>query len=117
MIRDKIFEEFAAAPSSEHRSALLQMFKATMDVAENWHATHGTAEALAAFRKARIDDYTQLLVNESCVDGNVSPEMLMFVTNREIAAGRLPVDDPIRQVAVKAAGSPHPSHAEMLRDG
>jgi hypothetical protein len=103
-IRDKIFEEFAVAPASEHRSALLQIFKATMDVAESWHAKHGTAEQLAACREARADDYTKLLVMESTVDGTmdgpVSPELLMAATNREIAAGRMTVDDPIRKYAV-----------------
>jgi TPR repeat protein len=117
-IRDKIFEEFDASASSDQRSALLATFKATMDIAESHLAKNGDEQQLAAFREARADDYTRLLVKESTVDGTtdgtVSPEMLMAVTNREITAGRLTADDPIRQVAVKAAASPHLSHAEMV---
>jgi hypothetical protein len=117
-IRDKIFEEFDAAASSDQRSALLATFKATMDIAESHLAKNGDEQQLAAFREARADDYTRLLVKESTVDGTtdgtVSPEMLMAVTNREISAGRLTADDPIRQVAVKAAASPHLSQAELV---
>lgn len=113
-IRDKIFKEFAVATAGEQRASLLQMFKVTMDVKEAWLAKNATAEELAAFREARADDYTKLIVQESCVDEDVSPEMLMAVTNREIAGGRMTADDPIRQVAVKAAAAPHASHAEML---
>jgi KaiC/GvpD/RAD55 family RecA-like ATPase len=36
------------------------------------------------------------------------------MTNREIAAGGMALDDPIPQVAVTAAASPHLSHAELL---
>lgn len=118
-IRDKIFEEFNAATTSDQRVALLGMFKATMDVAESWHAKHGTEEQLAAFREARADDYTKLLVQESTHDGTlegkVSPEAFMAVTNREIAAGRMTPKDPIRQAAVMAAAAMAlPSDAELL---
>jgi hypothetical protein len=117
-IRDKIFREFDAASTVDRRCALLADFKGTMDIAEFFVAGSGDAKRLAEFRDARADDYSRLLVTESTVDGTlngeVSPEMFMAITNREIAAGRLSPDDPIRQVAVKAAAAPHPSHAEQL---
>jgi hypothetical protein len=117
-IRDKIFEEFDASTSSDQRSALLATFKATMDIAESHVAKNGNEQQLAEFREARADDYTKLVVKESTVDGTVegtiSPEAFMAVTNREIAAGRMTPDDPIRQLAVKAAAAPHLSHAESL---
>ena len=117
-IRDKIFEEFDASTSSDQRSALLAAFKATMDIVESHLAKNGTEQQLAEFREARADDYTKLVVKESTVDGTregtISPEAFMAVTNREIAAGRMTPDDPIRQLAVKAAAAPHLSHAESL---
>jgi hypothetical protein len=114
-IRDKIFEEFGAATSSEQRDSLLAMFTATMNVAESWLAGSGTQQQLEEFRRARADDYTKLLVNESTVAGVVSPVTFMAVTNREISAGRLTPDDPIRQVAVKAAAAiPQVTHGELL---
>jgi hypothetical protein len=114
-IRDRIHEEFGASTSSEQRDALLAMLHATLNIAESWIEKHGDEKQLAEFRERRADEYTRLIVqSESCVDGIVSPEMLMAVTNREIAAGRMALDDPTRQIAVQAAASPHLSHAEML---
>lgn len=113
-IRDKIFEMFAVSTTSDQRSSLLGMFTATMDAVERHIATTGDEKTLVKFRELRADDYTRLLVNESSVDETVSTEMLMAVTNREIATGRMKQDDPIRQIAVKAAAAPHLSHAELL---
>lgn len=113
-IRDKIFEMFEVSTTSDQRDSLLAMYTATMNVVESHIATTGDEKALATFRETRADDYTRLLVKESSVDENVSTEMLMAVTNREIAAGRMKHDDPIRQLALKAAAAPHLSHAELL---
>jgi hypothetical protein len=46
--------------------------------------------------------------------GNVSVDMLMAVTNREIAAGRMTEDHSIRKHAVEFAAKPHMSHAELV---
>ena len=92
-IRDKIFEEFAASTTSEQRGSLLEMFAATMNVAEVYVARSGNAERLAEFKDARANDYARLLLNESSVGGDVSPETLLAVTSRESAAGRLTPDD------------------------
>jgi hypothetical protein len=114
-IRDKIFEQFDAATSSEQRDSLLAMFAATMDIAEGWIAKNGTKKELAEFKEKRADDHTRLLVKESTVAGIVSPVTFMTVTNREIAAGRMTPDDPIRQMALKtAAVIPRPSHTELM---
>ena len=118
-IRGKIFEEFDAATTSDQRVALLVMLKATMDTAESWIAKNGTEKELAEFREARAQDYDKLLVKESTVNGTlkgtVVPHVLMAVTNREIAAGRITPADSIRQVAVNLAASiPQPSHVELL---
>jgi len=40
--------------------------------------------------------------------------MLMAVTNREIAAGRMTQDHSLRKIAVDGAAVPHLSHAELL---
>jgi hypothetical protein len=117
-IRDKIFAEFDAAKTEDQRCSLLAMFKATMDVAESYIAETGDAKRLAEFKEARAKDYSRLVFTESADDGTLSgllsPEMLMAVTNREIAAGRLSPNDPIRLIAVQQAAAPHVSHAEMV---
>jgi hypothetical protein len=117
-IRDKIFTDFEAAQTEEQRCALLADLKGTMDIAEFFVAKAGDAKRLAEFKEARAKDYSRLIFRESADDGTLSgqlsPEMLMAVTNREIQAGRLSPDDPIRQIAVSQAAAPHLSHAEMV---
>lgn len=117
-IRDKIFEEFDATTTSDQRVALLGMFKATMDVAESWHAAHSTQQELAAFKEARAADYGRLLVKESTVDGTLdgalSYETLKAVTDREIAAGRMTEDYSLRRAALDGCAAPHLTHGELL---
>jgi hypothetical protein len=48
------------------------------------------------------------------VGGDVSIEMLMTVTDREIAAGRMTEDFSLRKIAVDGAAAPHLSHAELV---
>jgi hypothetical protein len=40
--------------------------------------------------------------------------MLMAVTNREIAAGRMTEDHSLRKIAVEGAAAPNFSHAELV---
>jgi hypothetical protein len=117
-IRDQIFKDFDDASTVEQRCALLADFKVAMDIAEFIIGKSGDAKRLAEFKETRADDYDRLLIKESTTDGTLngelSPEMLMAVTNREIAAGRLKPNDAIRQIAVKQAAAPHASHADMV---
>ena len=46
--------------------------------------------------------------------GQISVEMLMAVTNREIEAGRMAEDHSMRKIAVDGVAAPHFSHAEMV---
>jgi hypothetical protein len=46
--------------------------------------------------------------------GDISIEMLMAVTNREIVAGRMSEDHSQRTIAVEGAAVPHFSHAELI---
>ena len=71
------------------------MFNMTMDQAERNLAARDQEESLEKLKKARAQYYKTLLVKESTVGfdspggGDVCLEMLMAVTNREIAAGRM----------------------------
>jgi hypothetical protein len=98
-VREKIVKEFDAAVTGEQRSALLAMFTALMDQVERHLASQGDkAEVLTNFRDARAHEYKSLIVQESLVGGDspgggdVSVEMLKYVTDREIAAGRMTED-------------------------
>ncbi len=56
---------------------------------------------LITFRTARRQDYNRMLVSE-CIDaaGNVSPEALRAVTEREITTGRMASNDELRCLAL-----------------
>jgi len=56
---------------------------------------------LATFRTARKQDYNLMIVSE-CVDsaGNVLPDTLRAVTEREVKAGRMGHDSELRRLAV-----------------
>jgi hypothetical protein len=119
-IRDKIHDEFDVATSSDQRGALLGMFKATMDLAATHVAKNGSAEQLAEFQKARAQDYSLFIVKECLVGvdspggGDVSVEMAMAVTDREVAAGRMTEDHALRKLAVGGCAAPHLTHAQLI---
>jgi hypothetical protein len=119
-IRDKIHEEFDTATSSAQHGALLGIFHAAMNIAESHVAKTGTPEQLAEFQTARAQDYNLFIVKESLVGvessggGDVSVEMLMAVTDRELAAGRITEDHRLRKLAVEGCAAPHLTHTELL---
>jgi hypothetical protein len=119
-VRAKIQKEFDAATTSDQRAKVLAIFKATMDLIERNLTSRGDQEALLAdFRKARAQDYNTFIYQECTVGldspggGDISVEMLMAVTNREIAAGRMTEDHSARKIAVESAAAAHLSHAEL----
>ena len=121
-VRAKIQKEFDAATTGEQRGRILAIFKATMDQLERSLAARlDQAQLLEDLRKARAQDYKIFIVQECTVGldtpvvgGDISIEMLMSVTNREIAAGRMTEDHSMRQLAVEGAAAPHFSHAELI---
>jgi len=120
-VRAKIEKEFNAATTSEQRDKVLAIFTATMDQVErNLTNRSDQSELLEEFRKARAQDYKVFIFQECTVGldspggGDVSVEMLMAVTNREIAAGRMTEDHSLRKIAVERAAIPHLSNAELL---
>ena len=101
--------ELLAATSEEKRSSLLQMFKATMDIAE----TTIVPDSLETFRESRRKHYLSHVVQEATVGGNVCVETLLAVTSREIAAGRMSENDDVRKAAVDGCAAPHLTRAEL----
>jgi hypothetical protein len=121
-VREKILKEFDAATTSDQRAAVLAIFKATMDAVErNLTSRGGQEELLAKIKEARAKDY-KIFIYQECtvgldtpvVGGDISVDMLMAVTNREIAAGRMTEDHSARKLAVESAAAPHLSHAELV---
>lgn len=119
-VAERVQRELDAAASSEQRGRILAVFNLTMDQAERNLAARDQEELLDKLKKARAQYYKTFIVRESSVGrdspggGDVSVEMLMAATNREIAAGRMTEDHALRKMAVEGAAAPHLSHAELL---
>ena len=120
--RAKIQRVFDGATTIEQRGRVLAIFKAVTDQADRHSTAYpDRAQVLADFRQAVAQDYKLLIVQESTlgldtpvVGGDVSIEMLMAVTNREIAAGQMTEDHSLRKIAVEGSAAPHLSHAELV---
>jgi hypothetical protein len=118
-IRERVHDEFEVAQTVAERVMLLGIFKATMDAVERNLTERNqrgeeSDEMLAKFRDARAKDYNMFVTKECLVGGQVSAEMLLAVTDREIAAARMTEDHPLRKLAVDACAKPHLTHAEMV---
>jgi hypothetical protein len=120
-ISTRVQEEFAAAKTSEERAQVLAIFTARADHFERGLEAQGHDEMVAQLRAANAYVYKSLVYQECMVGldtpvvgADVSVEMLMAVTNREIAAGRMTEEHSVRKAAVRCAAAPHASHAELL---
>jgi hypothetical protein len=60
---------------------------------------HG--DHLEKFTDACELEYKRLIVQETLVDGVVSNEKMLYVTDREIAAGRMSEDYALRAIAIE----------------
>jgi hypothetical protein len=92
-------EEFVAATTSEERSDLLAARAVAMELTVRQLELHG--EQLEKFTDACELEYKRLIVQETLVDGAVSYEEMLHVTDREIAAGRMSEDYALRAIAVE----------------
>jgi hypothetical protein len=95
----RLNEEFIAATTSEERSDLLAARTAAMEFVVRQLELHG--EHLEKFTDACELEYKRLIVQETLVDGVVSYEEMLHVTDREIAAGRMSEDYALRAMAIE----------------
>src|SRR4051812_43215863 len=102
---------FTQARSAEQRVALLQVFDAIMDLVEPSIVT----EDLDRFRKLRVAQYQAFIAEEALVGEHVCAETLNAITEREIAAGRMAENDPLRDVALRSMAAPHLTRAQLVQ--
>jgi hypothetical protein len=119
-VAERVQRELDAAVSSEQRGRILAIFNMTMDQAERNLAVRDQQDLLDGLKRARAEHYKAFIVKESTVGfdsaggGDVSVEMLMAATNREIAAGRMTEEHALRKIAIEGAAAPHLSHAQLV---
>jgi hypothetical protein len=102
--------EFDRSTTTELYTALHIVFKSTMDIAE----TTVPPDGLEKFQEARRRQYDLFIAREAMVGVNVSVETLDTITLREIAAGRMSLDNPCRQLAIAGMAEPHYSRDDLL---
>jgi hypothetical protein len=95
----RLNEEFVAVTTSEERGDLLAARTAAMEFVVRQLELHG--EHLEKFTDACELEYKRLIVQETLVDGVVSYEEMLHVTDREIAAGRMSEDYALRAMAIE----------------
>jgi len=81
-----------------------------MDVAE----TTIHPDDLEAVKDARDKQYKTFIYQESMVGENICVETLYAVTQREIEAGRMPLNHSCRELAEQAMAEPHLSRNDLL---
>ena len=95
----RVTEEFGAATTSEERSKLLAARAVAMELVVRQLQLHG--EHLEKFTDACELEYKRLIVQETLIDGVVSYEEMLHVTDREIAVGRMSEDYALRALAIE----------------
>jgi hypothetical protein len=96
---ERVNEEFGAATTSEERGDLLAARAVAMEVVVRQLELHG--DHLEKFTDACELEYKRLIVQETLVDGVVSYQEMLRVTDREIAAGRMSEDYALRAIAIE----------------
>lgn len=92
-------EEFAAAKTSQERAELLAARATAIELVMRQLQLHG--EHLEKFMDACELEYKRFIVQETRVNGVLSYEAMLHVTDREIAAGRMSEDYALRAIAIE----------------
>lgn len=95
--RERIHAEHERTTDFAERGNLVRLHAVLFDQVERGLPP----EQLDGFRQARWQDYNLLLVREATVDGNVVPQKLDAVTQREVSAGRMADDHELRLLAAQ----------------
>ena len=95
----RVNEEFGATTTSAERGDLLAARAVAMEFVVRQLELHG--EHLEKFTDACELEYKRLIVQETLIDGVVSYEEMLHVTDREIAAGRMSEDYALRAIAIE----------------
>jgi hypothetical protein len=110
----RVTEEFSAATTSQERSDLLAARAAAMEFVVRQLELHG--EQFEKFLDACELEYKRLIVQETLIDGVVSYEEMLHVTDREIAAGRMSEDYALRAIAIEECPEVSEGHVSKSED-
>lgn len=120
--REEIHAAHDKAATTEERVTLLELHRLLMDQVER---ALSDPDEIRSFKEVRRQDYRLLLIKECTVGGNISPAAMATVTEREVAAGRMPEDDEFRSLgkvgailkrgAMEVTEPGHEAHDSLLK--
>ncbi|MCZ8100733.1 MAG: hypothetical protein O9972_22830 [Burkholderiales bacterium] len=93
--REEVIDLHSTSSSFEERSFLLGIYVALMNSVERAGAVNDIEE----FRDLREKEYNMMLITEATDGKNIVPALLLAVTRREIAAGRMKADHELHELA------------------
>jgi hypothetical protein len=97
---DELVEIHSVEDDEFNRVRLISMHIALTNIAANAMAEAGGAhDRIIGFLADNLSTYHLMLRHESLVDGEIDKVALLRVTEREIAAGRMKGNDPLRTFA------------------
>lgn len=82
-----------------------------MNIAE----TEVHPDSLENFRATRDKQYKTFIYQEAMVGENICVETLFKITDREIAAGRMPHNHSCRNLALEAVAAPHLTRQQLIK--
>ncbi len=97
---DELIELHAVERDEFNRVRLISMHIALTNItAERLAETEVSHDKIIGFLAQNLSTYHLMLRQESLVDGQIDKAVLLRVTAREITAGRMKPDDPLRAFA------------------
>lgn len=97
---DELIEVHAAEDDEFNRVRLISMHIALTNIAADGLAkAEVSGDQIIGFLAENLSIYHLMLRQESLVDGEIDKAALLRVTEREITAGRMKPDDPLRTFA------------------
>jgi hypothetical protein len=106
-ISERIAAEFTKATSSEERGEVLAIRAAAMEHVVQQLQLSG--DHLEKFIDVGELEYKRLIVQETMVGSATSFDLMLAVTDREIAAGRMSEDYALREIAKEEYAATHPT--------
>jgi len=93
------------ATTEAQRVLCLSLHKAVFDAVERDNSAI-IPGGMSDFRRTREQDYNLLLIKEAMIgrtDGQIDPNVMKKITDREVTAGRMAADDELHKLSVAGA--------------
>jgi hypothetical protein len=102
-LRERLHDAFESARTGPQRASLLALNQSLMNLVEKGL----DPKDLESFREIRGHGYSMMVARECLVNGRVDPQLAQAVLQREVEAGRMAANHPLRDLRQLAAFAEH----------